>query len=70
MIVLKPDSGSLVPGYRADNGYTMRREPDSLVLRGKSCWVLRDKDGVVLGRDPYRNDLAERNGCVIKYADE
>lgn len=44
--------------YQFTNGWTMRREEDTL-------WCLRDGDGVYVDRDKYRFDIISRHSLSV-----
>lgn len=55
-------------GYMTADGRTVKREWGTFTLNGNPMagrWVLRDKDGVLLDFNQYRNDLFEHNGLWL-----
>ncbi|MCF2902438.1 hypothetical protein L1267_18880 [Pseudoalteromonas sp. OFAV1] len=54
--------------YTLDNGYTLKREFDTLTPNGNRLngrWALRNSQGELVDFDKYRNDLASRQGISL-----
>ena len=54
--------------YKSQKGHTMQREngktPNGNELNGR--WVLRSPDNEFVDFDDYHQDLANRNGLILK----